>query len=507
MREQWTAIFDDRDEHFATLDHNTVSLIETLAPRHDIGDATRIKELLRKGRIFPTLNEIDRNAVLVQLLVIDGRILFFKTFLQDTRYLEACTKSLRCLLSASSRSRSNNAPPESLCQKFSRHYTRINQGPARIRVQTRNFGIKAYLETAEACRSLTYAQLILAVMRDFPHLSHVVPRSDAKKANSIVEGHSEEYRYNLINLAFELGYETSEIRNLRFTNQFQSLARAFLKHSRPSDIYEIDTREFDRLTNRIAESLPLMARPRLFDTLPPFTAESDTVEKSARWNRPRNEQFQRDKEYLYLDVMYNYDPLPGRYLTSLAFQRDIFVSFFGARFLYSAADGQKGEGSPSAPPVPISEQDEESNQNSNQHSDHNSPNAQLENPVRSHELPDDMSSLDIVREIVSTESLTIYDWKRHQIVRFADATDQRASVEHVASALADQGYCFLIREDGDSISICRVRGVWEVLQNVKKILVGPKDDIEDIIDGRVVQILRLLDAHHQRQEPPRDGER
>lgn len=195
----------------------------------------------------------------------------------------------------------------------------------------------------KTCHSLMYSQLILAVMRDFSLLSHVISRSDAKKVKSTVEKHSEKCRYNLVNLIFELSYEISEIRNLRFTNLLQSLARVFLRHSRSSNLYDIDFHEFDHFTNHIAKRLLLMTRFQLFDSSFSFIIKFDTVKKFARWNRSRDKQYQRDKKYLYLDIMYNYDFLSNKYLISLTFQWDFFVSFFDARFLYSIVNEQKSE--------------------------------------------------------------------------------------------------------------------------------------------------------------------
>nr|KMM68932.1 hypothetical protein CPAG_05255 [Coccidioides posadasii RMSCC 3488] len=130
MFDSWSSIFGDQEELFPLLDHNTVFHLETLAPRHATRDAGKIRELMQGGRIFSMVrHDEDRRVILEQLLATDWRILSFKTFLQDTLYLEPCAKALRRLLPSK--------PPGSLREAFFGSYTGVNQVPGEIRVQTR----------------------------------------------------------------------------------------------------------------------------------------------------------------------------------------------------------------------------------------------------------------------------------------------------------------------------------------------------------------------------------
>ncbi|EAS29514.3 uncharacterized protein CIMG_08260 [Coccidioides immitis RS] len=156
MFDSWSSIFGDQEELFPLLDHNTVFHLETLAPRHATRDAGKIRELMQGGRIFSMVrHDEDRRVILEQLLATDGRILSFKTFLQDTLYLEPCAKALRRLLPSK--------PPGSLREAFFGSYTGVNQVPGEIRVQTRESGMVVYHGTQATSRMLGYAQIQLDV--------------------------------------------------------------------------------------------------------------------------------------------------------------------------------------------------------------------------------------------------------------------------------------------------------------------------------------------------------
>ncbi|QVM10723.1 hypothetical protein D8B26_005376 [Coccidioides posadasii str. Silveira] len=479
MFDSWSSIFGDQEELFPLLDHNTVFHLETLAPRHATRDAGKIRELMQGGRIFSMVrHDEDRRVILEQLLATDGRILSFKTFLQDTLYLEPCAKALRRLLPSK--------PPGSLREAFFGSYTGVNQVPGEIRVQTRESGMVVYHGTQATSRMLGYAQLVLAVMRDFPLMTHVAPRQASGKGKPIIEGCSEEYWYQLATLAFELGFDTTEIRNLRSGNPLENLARAFIRRSRPPELYEINQHLLDNLASHFAEQFPVIAQPRYRAGPPVFTTDSEAIEKTARWNRPLDTHYLKDREYMYLDVMYNYHPITASCLTSLAFQRDIFVSFFGALPLYPVGGGVEGQ-DPPPPSVPPSPQLQDyspvrvdSNPGSSIYSDRET------EPHLFQPLDGDMSPSSIARMLVENGSLALYDWKEHQIARFTDGDRER--FYRTVSLLADKGYCFLRLNNEGRVAVYLLRDLWDTSQGEKAILAGPKEDLANFV-GRAAEIL------------------
>lgn len=141
------------------------------------------------------------------ILKIEGRILSFETFLQDTIYFGACSTVLRRLLPRKF--------PGSVREAFLHCYTGANQVQGQIRIQVkensfhqRQDTLHQHQDTQAINRQLAYRQLFLAAMRDFPISSNLDPLWDSRKEKPIVEGSDKERWYSLATLAFELGFET-----------------------------------------------------------------------------------------------------------------------------------------------------------------------------------------------------------------------------------------------------------------------------------------------------------
>ncbi|KAA8645057.1 uncharacterized protein ATNIH1004_009268 [Aspergillus tanneri] len=307
------------------LDPNTVTLLETLMPECSLHDRALIEEMMERRKIFPTLESpSDRQVILNRILRTSGRILSLHTFTRDFIYFEACSIALRKLLPHTSK--------RTVSSGFLHSYKGINQHPGLCRIQTEEASFNHHFGSSSINPNIGYRQLFLAVMRDFPVLSNLAPYRDVRKLKPGRHGTESESLFKLAKLAYELGFDTPQVKEIRdwaAPNQDHAVARDFLQQVRPPTWYVVDTKKAEDLTSYIGENLPAMARLRAAHGRPRFTTNLENLSKKFRCSRPSSKHYESDRKFLYIDVMYNYNPVPQAYATSLAIQRDIFVSYFG----------------------------------------------------------------------------------------------------------------------------------------------------------------------------------
>ncbi|THC92152.1 hypothetical protein EYZ11_008367 [Aspergillus tanneri] len=219
-----------------------------------------------------------------------------------------------------------------LSSGFLHSYKGINQHPGLCRIQTEEASFNHHFGSSSINPNIGYRQLFLAVMRDFPVLSNLAPYRDVRKLKPGRHGTESESLFKLAKLAYELGFDTPQVKEIRdwaAPNQDHAVARDFLQQVRPPTWYVVDTKKAEDLTSYIGENLPAMARLRAAHGRPRFTTNLENLSKKFRCSRPSSKHYESDRKFLYIDVMYNYNPVPQAYATSLAIQRDIFVSYFG----------------------------------------------------------------------------------------------------------------------------------------------------------------------------------
>lgn len=306
---------------FGLVDPQTINQLEALTPEAS-HDALLITKMMDKGEILPAIEDtIIREEIKTRILQHRGRILSFNTFFDDWKYMEALVKSLGPLLPSGFQG--------SLRDEFSSIFRSDRLCPGQIKIQTGEHRYRIERSTSDQQKWLSYLMIFLAAMRDFPILSQTAPRKSRGEEKPSIGVSPDERLSYLAQLAIEIGFKSEEIDHLVAADPDLAAARSFLRRSRPLDRYEIDERHAFILSRHIAGELKLLATPLSGNLYPEFSSQLDNIPKQFRSGIPDNQSYKNDRVHLYLDVIYNYNPYPRSHLTSLAFQRDIFVSYFG----------------------------------------------------------------------------------------------------------------------------------------------------------------------------------
>lgn len=304
-----------------SLDEETINILETLMPSISFNDQAIIRQSMIKGHIFTKITDPkDREVILARVLNTSGRILSFYTFTQDAMFFEACALTLKQLQPPGSKRsmlegfRKSLEPDSNLC------YIQVSES----KIDSRDW----CLDRAR----LGYQQLFLAVMRDFPTLTNMLPYQDNRKVKPKPSGFQPERICNLARLATFLGFQNEEIKAIREDTQYDQYTSAtenFILRIKPPDRYEANLGSNREIAELVAEAIS--ATPALEITLEKatFTCDLEKQPKKNRCNRPTCLNYHNDRNFLFLEILFGTDITPGFHATSLAFQRDIFVCFFG----------------------------------------------------------------------------------------------------------------------------------------------------------------------------------
>lgn len=479
---QYTTIMGNEEPFL--LDSKTIHLLETLVPAYSTVDSERIKILMHEGKIFGAIaSPARRQKLLDNILGIDGRILSFYTFFQDTIYFGACSRILQGLLQPKFEG--------TLRQAFFRSYQR-DPNRHRIRIQSRHGRVNDRPGTEEVHLQLAYRQMFLAAMRDFPLLGPLAPLWDAKKPKRLVQGSASERWYQLASLAFVLGFRTARITQLmEGGSENEIMAREFLSRVRPPEIYEINEQSRNDLVRYIALHIDDFATPRINSTEPEYTTNREGLTKEQRCNRPNESAYRHDKNYLYIENMYIVHITPHAFVTSLAIQRDIFICFLGTmNFENIRADSHPEDpGVDSFPDVTRPLIPAPTTDAVGTEADEATP--ATPEPVYATELSDLQtfepgSNLEEASGILrSSEHIILYIWDKHQFVRFTDNAHQKRLFESMTCDLADKGYRFIWINEADQIATQTLNGLWETALSTRLILAGPKVDPADPVGSDV----------------------
>lgn len=526
------------------LDTHTVSVLETLMPNISLHDRATIRDMMLRGEIFPLVSSPnDRSQLLDRINRTKGRILSLHTFTRDFTYFEACANVLKQLCPP--------APKGTIAESFQNSYVFSSEqlGSSRIQVQ------ENYFEDRPGDTSINprlgYQQLFLAVMRDFPTLTKLPPYREQKKASDRSYGFAPERLHNLAKTALKLGFKNdniTEIISWARGRPYEMATREFFDQLQPPDRYTIDNERKHEVAHYVGENISTIAMSQIAREDPEFTTDLEKQPKKFRCSRPSYTNYERDRNSLFIDIIFNFRPVPRAHATSLAIQRDIFVSFFGEFELPAVASQRASSDSYSPYHSVHDEHEKELSVRESDDSGFNSvhrqpsvhsvdpsessfeadsistrsiptsgtnfldPQAQLSTEFLGEEInfPDDDSEFqsigphvnpsDLIKELLLTEeNVILYIWDSRKYARFSSNPDERPLFIQVARLLATQGRAFYgARHDGRPFLI-PLRRLYETAMRERLVLIGPRWDhqgADHLIKSHLVQgIYHFLDEY------------
>ena len=308
----------------AHLDPLTVSLVEGKAPCYSWSDEKTLKELWLDGSLFNEVKDpAERDRIWQTISSLRCRIPSLRTFLEDTKYLEACSTAIRGLLPTKFKG--------SVQDTLTRYHTR--QAPV---YDFKNSTCRVGEITAEEAFRIAYLQVWLFSFRNFADLTDIQPRKDSGRSKPLTKGRSPLTWNSFAVLAQKSGFETAQIRKLVTQDPREQMCEDFLRRTNPMGYQSFHTddlgRDIKRLIAHINELAPQSDKKTV--PCPPFSSNlSIILPPDQRFGKPFEAAYYNNREFLFVDLLFDmladFGEERALNVTQFAIQREILCAFFG----------------------------------------------------------------------------------------------------------------------------------------------------------------------------------
>ena len=322
VKATWDFILGDDKDLCLQLDSCTVQSLEGRCPCYSAEDLALVEKRVSRHEIFSSpCFDAQRDQLLQRLRRVQHLIPSIHTFLEDTKYLEPCARVMRGLL------------PEKFKGSIRQAFDRQHNGQRGFfeQIDDANTAAEQALDSGSEARWKSYRQLWLFAWRHFPEMTGNPPRKDPQKPKPVKISIEYSWWHAISVLASKSGY--MNISNA-FTDADETMARDFLRHARPPQLYHFDDTMFDLNVRRICDALKQVRPREAMTETPEISSNRDSCgsDVSLRCGRPFEQAFHDDVARLYLRHIYkDYgDVQRKRHITSFAVKRDIFHAFFGS---------------------------------------------------------------------------------------------------------------------------------------------------------------------------------
>ncbi|KAF6785042.1 hypothetical protein CSOJ01_15655 [Colletotrichum sojae] len=283
----WLHIVGGVESNLAKIDTDTVQLLELKCPGFSTRDERDLHSIVVNGRAFRNFDQTERKSFWQNLCSLDVVVLSLSTFFKHFRYLEECANCMKTLVSLPRYGSLHDAFRAS----FKRHATEDSRYP----IQTSDSTLEVRIIEPGLQFNAGWCQMWLFAMRHFQSMTtdpSVLPR--------------------FATLAYRLYFETDKIQALKSLCPEHKVLHA---NSIPD--------------MQCQASLPVQDAdpPAKLSTLEPFVTSDKGPRLSVRpWST--REAYERNKEFLFFDLM-NQQPISkGESITSVFLLRTMYMAFF-----------------------------------------------------------------------------------------------------------------------------------------------------------------------------------
>ena len=225
------------------LDSITIKAIELTAPGACSRDAAILYNKLKKGQIFGAFNEQEREEIWGRVLAVSqGRLIpSLFSFFKDLNYLQGPAECMKRLVVLR-----NN---ESLSHALKHRVFNVESGKNSYIVQQSHLKFITRPGNIADQVDIGYRQLWMCAMRDYLEISPQKEKKDVLAKATITEDETILCRFGA--LAFQLGFDTNQIRVLLQRSPDREIARNALLKARNKPRWRYDAAAFERYVEEI----------------------------------------------------------------------------------------------------------------------------------------------------------------------------------------------------------------------------------------------------------------
>lgn len=148
------------------------------------------------------------------------------------------------------------------------------------------------------------------------------------------------YRFAL--LADRLGFDSEVIRQLKADDPYRIEARNFLLKHNPPELYTFDPQLFEECVEQIARTRAAAVEKGQWYIKPPMVVDGPGEPLPRRRGRFFQTAYEYERNYLFLDILYDAADARGKGITSLFVRRSAYFAFFGRRVPSATAEAAQG---------------------------------------------------------------------------------------------------------------------------------------------------------------------
>ncbi|MCJ1250104.1 hypothetical protein MMC30_007330 [Trapelia coarctata] len=447
------------------LDFGTVHALQMRNPAHSKVDFAYIRSGMQKGELFPRINdERSRGALTERLQSIDFSIPSLYTFFEDTKWLEPCAKIIRGLLPAKFRGSIRKA-------MIQRYIGLPLQTNCCVELSS---GAYSYIEFDEkATAALAYRQLWMYAWRHFPNLAMIAPRKDTGSSKPEIKERNPLYAQHLAVLAQKIGFESKEISALAQASCDSIITYEYLSRVRPMDLYQECPQQRANVVESIINLLNSF-KPAIEAVSPWQGVEVPIIQ---RCGRPHQVSFDLSKRCFFTEFIY-LKPT-DRSMCHFLVNRDIFRAFFGRTHPLESDPAQRelhqsvpkpvqentGPATPSntgsrqeeQPSINVQVQTVSIEQEENLFDVPSDPEEDIEMTDFDHYAADQgQKSRQLLlseNDMMCGDHIVFYDPVTEDLYAIADGNDQLAEFTNFLGCLLDRRYFFMVRKDGQLVTV------------------------------------------------------
>lgn len=318
IKHTWITIIGGDHKLAERIDANTVDILEARAPATSSADKEYILEQFENKSIFSHVHdEVTRARLQQNVLSIGGTIPSIRTFTEDTLWLEDSLAAMKKLID----------PGKLQLRDALRHAWRGFERNSVVLEYADGLTKKAAIMIDEESQfEVASTQLWMIMMRNYPRLTSLCPKTDGKYKVAVV-GPDPKCLQESARTAADLGFESTLISALLRGDPTHIYIREMLTKARSREKFDYDIERQGQAHYELLQEIHSLERRSSQSPPPLWTTTATDIKVDRRYGRPYDGALKECAPYFFLHYICQ-DPERGRFMTNLCVKRGIAQLFF-----------------------------------------------------------------------------------------------------------------------------------------------------------------------------------
>jgi hypothetical protein len=316
-------------------DRFTVEALQLRAPQVSGDDLSQLKSLFDSGKLFPEIREEEkRRSIWNNIARIACLIPSLYTLFEDLKLLSPCVKIIKALIERPFKG--------SLHDMMEQRFSGANQTPGEVVMQDAETVFNMCEGSVTDQFEFGYRQLYLFALREFARMIGECPKKEKDQPKPTIEEPDPVTWYRFALLADRLGFDSEVIRKLKADDPYRAEARNFLLKHNPPELYTFDPQLFEECVEQMARTRAAVVEKDRQCIKPSLVVDGPGEPLPRRCGRFFQIAYEYERNYLFLDVLYDATDARGKGITSFFARRSTYFAFFGRRLPSATAEAPRG---------------------------------------------------------------------------------------------------------------------------------------------------------------------